>query len=94
MISYLTLPDHEAIEKYLKDRYWNAGCIDEAVDFCNMLNGKVIFKEVYKEYLQTLTDMTAQQAINYASLYGLQNEVQQCLDDGLTPEQALREWDL
>lgn len=38
--------------------------------------------------------MTAQQALNYAALYGLQNEVQECLDDGLTPEQALREWDL
>ena len=39
-------------------------------------------------------DMTVQEALNYAAIYGLQNEVQQCLDDGLTPEQALREWDL
>lgn len=94
MISYSNLPDCDAIQKYLEDRYWNACCIDEAIDFCNMLNGKVIFKGAYKEYLQTLTNMTEQQALNYAALYGLQNEVQQCLDDGLTPEQALREWDL
>ena len=94
MISYSGFPDSDAIHKYLEERYYNACCLDEAIDFCNMLNGRVIFKETYGEYLQTLTNMTAQQAITYATLYGLQNEVQQCLDDGLTPEQALREWDL
>lgn len=38
--------------------------------------------------------MTIQQAIDHAAIYGLEEEVKQCLEDGLTPEQALREWDL
>lgn len=38
--------------------------------------------------------MTEQEALNIARMNFLLDEVQECIDDGLTPEQALREWDL
>lgn len=38
--------------------------------------------------------MTEQEALNIARMHFLLDEVQECMDNGLTPEQALREWDL
>jgi hypothetical protein len=38
--------------------------------------------------------MTEEEALNIAKQYFLYNEVKECLDEGLTPEQALMEWDL
>lgn len=38
--------------------------------------------------------MTAEYALALAAKYGLQDEVQYCLDHGDSPETALREWDL
>ena len=38
--------------------------------------------------------MTAKEAIFLARKYNLEKEIRQELDSGLTPEQALREWDI
>lgn len=38
--------------------------------------------------------MTKEQALNIASRFGLEAEVANEINSGLTPEQALREWDL
>lgn len=38
--------------------------------------------------------MTKEQALNIASRFGLEAEVANEINSGLTPEQALHEWDL
>lgn len=37
--------------------------------------------------------MTVDKALEIADIYGLHKEIQQELDKGSTPEQALEEWD-
>lgn len=38
--------------------------------------------------------MTEQEAITIAQEFGLEYEVQELLNEGYTPEEALEEWDL
>ena len=38
--------------------------------------------------------MSYQEGYNKAKEYGLESEYMACIADGLTPEEALREWDL
>ena len=38
--------------------------------------------------------MTKEQALKVATCYGLEAEVQRELDNGVTPLDALREWDI
>ena len=38
--------------------------------------------------------MSYQEGYNIAKKYGFESEYMACIADGLTPEEALREWDL
>ena len=38
--------------------------------------------------------MTQEEALKIASNYGYEEEVQQCMEHGDTPEEALYEWDI
>lgn len=37
---------------------------------------------------------TENEAIRIAKFYGLEEEVKELIEEGFTPEQALREWDI
>lgn len=39
-------------------------------------------------------NLTANEAIDYARNYGLEYEIEQEIEGGLTPFQALKEWDI
>ena len=39
-------------------------------------------------------NMAIQAALNIANEYGLSGEVLECIESGMTPEEALKEWDL
>lgn len=39
-------------------------------------------------------NLTADKAIDYARKYGLEYEIEQEIEGGLTPVQALKEWDI
>ena len=54
------------------------------------------FQDSYDNSNNTLTinKMTKEQALKVAASYGLEAEVTSEINSGLTPEQALYEWDL
>lgn len=55
----------------------------------NILND---LDEGYREFQRHM--MQENDALTIARLYGLENEVQTCLDNGMTCDEALKEWDL
>lgn len=55
----------------------------------NILNG---LDKGYREFQRQM--MQENDALAIARLYGLEHEVQECLDNGMTCSEALREWDL
>lgn len=39
-------------------------------------------------------EITEEEALRVANKYGLYNEIKELLDEGMTPEEALKEWDI
>lgn len=57
---------------------------------------KVVYtsKNTVVEYLNNLTPKNGEDALRIADKFGLKAEVQRELDNGATPLDALREWDI
>ena len=83
-------PNETEIEKFINEHFVLKMFRNDFHTSLNNILSKI--DDGYRQY--QLGMVKYDEAINIAKLYGLEQEVEELLNNGFTPDEALKEWDL